>query len=81
MDVRDLNREQLTELKQAYIMQLADEGMFAEMFDVDYDEPSYEDLARADELVSDDAIFYHYDGSDFVEEDFTGCGPLPGIDF
>lgn len=81
MNVLDLNREQLTELKQAYMTQLADEGMFAEMFDVDYDEPSYEDLARADELVPDDVIFDNYDGSDFVEEDFTGCGPLPSIDF
>lgn len=71
MNVQDLNREQLTFLKQAYMTQLADEGTFAEMFDVDYDEPSWEDLERADELVPDDVIFDHYEGTEFVEEDFA----------
>lgn len=81
MKVTELNREQLTFLKQAYMTQLADEGMFAEMFDVDYDEPSYADLANADELVPDDVIYDHYEDSDFVEEDFCVTGPLPEIDF
>jgi len=81
MKVQDLNREQLTFLKHAYMTQLADEGLFAEMFGVDYDEPSWGDLARADELVPDDVIFDHYEGSDFVEEDFCVTGPLPEIDF
>ena len=70
MKVTVVNREQLTFLKQAYMTQLADEGTFAEMFGVDYDEPSWGDLARADELVPDDVIFDHYKGTDFVEEDF-----------
>lgn len=70
MDVRDLNREQLTQLKVNYMCQLADEGLFAEMFGVDYNEPSYGDIANADELVPDDVIFEHYEGSDFVEDDF-----------
>lgn len=71
MDVRDLNREQLIQLKQAYMVQLADEGLFAEMFCVDYDAPSWGDIARADELVPDDVVFDHYEGSNFVEEDFA----------
>lgn len=71
MDVRDLNREQLVHLKVMYMGQLADEGLFAEMFQVDYDEPSYSDLANADELVPDDVVFDHYEGCDFVEEDFV----------
>lgn len=71
MNVQDLNREQLTFLKQAYMTQLADEGLFAEMFGVDHNEPSWGDLARADELVPDDVIFDHYEGTDFVEEDFA----------
>lgn len=70
MTVTDLNREQLVHLKTMYMGQLADEGLFAEMFQVDYDEPSYSDLANADELVPDDVIFDHYEGCDFVEEDF-----------
>ncbi len=70
MDVRDLNREQLIELKQQYMIQLADEGNFAEMFGVDYDAPSWGDMANADELVPDEVIFEHFEGSDFVDDDF-----------
>ena len=81
MNVQDLSREQFTELKQRYLMELADEGTFAEVLGVDYDEPSYGDLANADDIVPDDVIFENYGGTDFVEDDFTGCGPLPGIDF
>ena len=68
MNVHELNREQLTELKQAHLMESEDW-------------PSYGELADADELVSDEVIFEKYAGTDFVEEDLTGCGPLPGIDF
>lgn len=71
MKVTELNREQLTQLKQRYLGILADEGTFAEVLDVDYDEPSYSDLANADEIVPDDVIFDHYEGSNFVEEDFV----------
>lgn len=71
MKVTVVNREQLTFLKQAYMTRLADEGLFAEIFDVDYDEPSYADLANADELVPDDVVFREWEGTDFVEEDFV----------
>ena len=71
MNVFELNREQLIQLKQNYLVQLADEGLFAEMFGVDYDAPSWGDMANADELVPDDVIFEHYRDSRFVKDDFS----------
>lgn len=71
MTVMELNREQLIQLKQQYLTELADEGTFAEILDVDYDEPSYSDLANADEIVPDDVVFRNWEGVHFVEEDFT----------
>lgn len=71
MKVTELTREQLTQLKQRYLGILADEGTFAEVLDVDYDEPSYGDLANADEIVPDEVVFRQWDGTDFVEEDFA----------
>ena len=35
MNVNELNRDQLTALKQGYAFELADEGTFAEVFDLD----------------------------------------------
>ena len=70
MDVTELTREQLIELKQDYLEQLANEGTFAEVLDVDYNEPSYWDLANADEIVPDDVIFWNYDGFWFENDDF-----------
>ena len=49
---------------------LADEGTFAEVMGRDYYEPTWDDLANVDEYVPDDIIFKHYEGIDFVEEDF-----------
>ena len=40
MNVRELSREQMHELKEAYLTKLADDGTFAEVLVVDYDEPS-----------------------------------------
>lgn len=70
MNVRELSREQMHELKEAYLTKLADDGTFAEVLGVDYDEPSYEDLSNADDIVPDDVIFREYDGIDFVSDDF-----------
>lgn len=70
MDVKELSREQLVEVKQHYLTQLADEGNYAEVLGVDYDEPSYYDLANADEIVPDDVIFKNYEGVYFVHDDF-----------
>lgn len=63
MKVTELNREQLVCLKQAYLCDLP-QDWFA-------DGPSYEDLANADSIVSDEEIFSHYAGTVFVPEDFA----------
>jgi len=63
MKVTELNRDQLVCLKQAYLCELP-QDWFA-------DEPSYQDLANADSIVSDEEIFSHYAGTEFVPEDFT----------
>lgn len=70
MTIKDLSKDQLYELKQRYLMKLADEGTSAEVMDVDYDEPSYEDLANAGDTVPDDVIEREYEGVCFVENDF-----------
>ena len=70
MNVRELSREQMHELKEAYLTKLADEGTFAEVLGVDYNEPSYEDFSNADNIVPDDVMFREYDGIDFVNDDF-----------
>lgn len=70
MNVHDLNREQMRTLKERYLIELADAGAFAEIIGVDYDAPSYRDIADADEIVPDDVIFNQFEGFSFVEEDF-----------
>ena len=70
MTVHELNREQVLELKQRYLEMLADEGNYAAVLNVDYDEPSQHDLSFADEIVPDDIIFTHYEGTHFVPDDF-----------
>lgn len=71
MDVRDLSREQLIQLKQAYLTDLANEGTFAEVVGRDYDEPSYGDLADADDIVPDEVVFRQWENTNFIEEDFV----------
>lgn len=67
MTVRELNQEQYKELCQMYITD------FWTDFEDGTTSPSYHDLACADELVSEDVIFRHYDGINFTEDDFF-CG-------
>lgn len=62
MTVYDLNRDQLTELKQNYYTQLLDERG---------ESPSYEELAFIDDYVSDEEIYDEYAGTDFVPDDFS----------
>ena len=71
MIAEDLTREQLTELKRDYLYALADSGDYAEVMNADHDEPSYDDLANADELIPDDFIFEYYEGMTFTEDDFS----------
>lgn len=70
MTVRELNREQLQELKGNYFAELVNEGTFGEVIGRDYDEPSYGDYADIDEIVSDDFIYEHYEEYDFGNDDF-----------
>ena len=70
MSVRELNRDQLTELKGNYMVQLVNEGTFAEVMNRGYDEPDWDDMANADDYVSDDVVFDVYDGIDFGTNDF-----------
>ena len=58
MDVHELNREQMIQLKQAILCE-RDAGT------------SYGELAAADELVTDEEVFMQYGGTNFVEDDFT----------
>lgn len=66
MDVTELSREQLVELKQNYLCSLADSGDYSEVFDVNYIGVSYSDLLNADDIVPDDVIFDNYCGVIFA---------------
>lgn len=70
MTITDLSKEQMHELKGNYLAKLADEGVFAEVLGVDYDEPSYDDYAHADKIIPDDVIFREYKDTIFVQDDF-----------
>lgn len=61
MNVEELNRGQLTFLKQNYYTQKQDEKNKG---------VSYGELANIDDLVSDEEIYEKYSGTYFVEEDF-----------
>lgn len=65
MTVRELNREQLIRLKQKLIdgKYLEEDGIGA----------SYEELANADMLISDEDITSEYEGYNFTEDDFFNC--------
>lgn len=58
MNVKELNRAQLLQLKANYYEGQHPEGV------------SYGELASVDELVSDEEIIDAYDGVNFVEKDF-----------
>ena len=56
MSVQELTRDQLSDLKQAYISELTDA-------------PTWGDLAAADN-IPDETIFLYYEGVVFVPDDF-----------
>lgn len=70
MSIIELSKMQITELKQAYLAQLAENGEFSEVTGFDYDYPSYDDLNNVDDIISDELILNHYYGVDFSEDDF-----------
>ena len=60
LSVRDLNRDQLTQVKQHYyVMKHESTGT------------SYGELAAINELVTDEEIYTEYDGTIFYKDDFT----------
>lgn len=62
MNVKELNKDQMIQLKQNHIVEKNDKA----------DIPTYwSDLANADKLVSDKEIFENYGHIDFVPEDFA----------
>lgn len=67
-DVTELRRDELEELKQAYLFELENEGTLAEV--TGCDRIYWSDLAFCDSIVPDDVIFEHYAGTQFGCEDF-----------
>lgn len=63
MYISELNRNQLTELKQSYLIQHNEETG---------EGTSYDELARADSIISDKVIQEAYSGINFTEDDFPG---------
>ena len=57
MNVHELQRDQLIELKQRYLCE--------------HGNPSWGEMADSDELVADQVIFDEYEGVDFTEDDFS----------
>ena len=63
MNVKDLSREQLTELKQHYYMNVLENDI------------SYYEMALINELVTDEEIFDYYSSTTFSNDDFfCTCG-------
>lgn len=62
MTVRELNRDQLTELKE----RMVDD----EISEAEGRSASYGELADAGESVPDEKVFEKYEGADFVPDDF-----------
>ena len=63
MYISELNREQLIELKQSYLIQQNEETG---------EGTSYDELARADSIISDKVIQEVYSGINFTEEGMCG---------
>ena len=63
LTVYDLNPDQMLELKQAYLTQMFEE--------TEEESPSWDELARADEIVDDQLIFDAYANTVFSNDDFV----------
>ena len=61
MNVQELNRDQLIQLKQEMLM---------ERMDAEGDWPSWGELADADSLTSDEDVQSHFAGTMFTTDDF-----------
>lgn len=67
----DLNPEQMLELKQVYLTQMFEE--------TEEEFPSWDELARADEIVDDSLIFDAYAGTVFSNDDFVCSTGMEGV--
>ena len=65
MTIKELNKEQLTPVKQNYYTEI--------LMEQEDREPSWGELVEVDDLVTDEEVFTAYDGTEFVEEDFCTC--------
>lgn len=63
MKIIELNREQIVELKQGYMIQQADENGTS---------PSWGELANADELITDAEVIEVFGSVEFSDDDFLG---------
>lgn len=70
MTYDELTEEQKALVAGDYLCRLADEGAFAEVMGVDYDAPSWGDIANALYLVPQDVLEREYEGVCFSEDDF-----------
>lgn len=70
MYYEELNESQKHQLAEAWLLELVDLGIYAEVMDVEWDEPSWGELANASELVPEDVLEEKYDGTVFTEDDF-----------
>ena len=62
MNVHDLTRDQLVELKEQYLVDWYDS----------YDQhPSYQELADADSIIPDGLVYDYFDGIEFTADDFV----------
>lgn len=61
MSVEELDREQLTQLKQ---------NMLMERMDAEGESPSWGELAEVDALITDEEVQQEYAGTEFVTADF-----------
>lgn len=68
MYVSELNKEQLSQLKSQYLVQLDNEGLLEEVAEIDA--ISYDVLVNINNIVPDDDILQYYDDVWFEEGDF-----------
>ena len=66
MTVTELTHKQMLELKQDYLTE--------HMAEVEDSPPSYEELAKADDIVPNWLIFDTYEGTEFSSDDFFCTG-------
>lgn len=70
MYFEELNDDQRLALAQCYLLKLADEGTYAEVVGVEWDAPSYGELANALSIVPADVLEHEYGDIVFTEDDF-----------